>query len=82
MSNDLREGFLYWWPVFARAMGVLGAFTQAGYAVATRQAADAGFLAFCGALIAVPSIFGEQDRRNRRRELGEDDDSAQQAEGG
>lgn len=52
-----RESFVYWWPVIARMFGVLGAFVQAGYAVVTKQSADAAFLAFCTALIAAPSIF-------------------------
>lgn len=59
---------MYWWPVAARVAGVAGAFVQAGYAVATHQSADAGFLAFCGALIAAPAIFDTQEERNQRRD--------------
>lgn len=63
-----RNGFLFWWPVTARLLGVLGAFADGAYAVVTHQSADAGILAFCGALIAAPSIFDSQDRRNESRE--------------
>ena len=52
-----RDTFLYWWPVVARVAGVLGAFGQGAYAIATHQSADPGFLAFCAALVAAPTVF-------------------------
>lgn len=54
---DQREAFLYWWPVVARACGVIGAFIQAGFAAATHQSADVAFLGFCTGLIAAPAVF-------------------------
>lgn len=73
---DQREAFLYWWPVVARACGILGAFVQAGFAAATHQSADVAFLGFCTGLIAAPTVFptkdgktttkGREDGRNRK----------------
>lgn len=69
-----RDAFLYWWPVAARALGVLGAFMQAAYAVATRQGADVAFLGFCGALVAAPTIF-PADPLPRKGRNGENETS-------
>lgn len=55
MTN--RDAILYWWPVIARLGGIVGAFIQAGVALATSQSADVAFLGFCGALVAAPAIF-------------------------
>jgi hypothetical protein len=74
-----REIFLYWWPVLARLVGIIGAFIEAGYAIATHQPADAGFLVFCGTLIVAPIIFDQQDRRNRRRRLYVSQEEEQEA---
>lgn len=60
-----RDDFLFWWPVTARVVGLLGGFGQIAYALLTKQAPDAGGLGFCGALIVAPAIFDQQDRRNR-----------------
>lgn len=69
-----RDAFLYWWPVVARVAGVVGAFAQAGYAVATSQSADIGFLGFCGALIAAPAIFpAEGDRRSKSNDKSKEE---------
>lgn len=67
-----RDTFLYWWPVVARVVGVLGAFGQGGYAVATGQAADAGFLAFCGALVVAPIVFPAEGKKGNGRDNGRD----------
>lgn len=79
--RSFRDDFLFWWPVTARLAGVLGAFAEAGYAIATRQSADAGVLAFCGALVAAPTIFAAQDKRNRPREADPEDESYDPLEG-
>jgi hypothetical protein len=66
--RDLRNDFLYWWPVIARIAGLAGAFGFGGFAALTHSAPDAGILGFCGALILVPSVMDVQDRRNGKRE--------------
>jgi hypothetical protein len=62
-----REKFLYWWPVVARVLGVVGAFFQGASAIATHQSADAGFLAFCGALVVAPVVFPVSEKKNDQK---------------
>lgn len=65
--RDLRNDFLYWWPVIARIAGLMGAFGFGGFAAITNTAPDAGVLGFCGALILVPSVLDTQEKRNGKR---------------
>lgn len=74
-EKELRDDFLFWWPVVARLGGLIGAFAFGGYAALTHSAPDAGLLAFFGTLILVPTIFKEQDRRNRKSRDAEDDEA-------
>lgn len=73
MSKDKRDDLLYWWPVVARYGGLAAAFVDIAYATITRTAPDAGALTFFGSLTLVPIIFGQQDRRNRKREEAEEE---------
>jgi hypothetical protein len=58
-----RDTFLFWWPVVARLAGMIGGFSEAGYALIHHQGADVGFLGFCGALIVAPAIFTVDDKK-------------------
>jgi hypothetical protein len=73
-GNDPRDFFFYWWPVAARVAGVIGAFAEAAYAIITHQSADAGVLAFCGTMILAPTVFDQQERRNKRKNDNDEDD--------
>lgn len=64
---DRRDLILYWWPVIARACGLL----LAAYDIAITPPPEAQTLAFAGTLIMVPYVVGAQERRNRKRELSE-----------
>lgn len=65
---DLRDRFLYWWPVTARVAGLLIGF----YEMAVKKVSDPSMLGFAGALVIAPVVVDAQKRRNRKRGLEED----------
>lgn len=64
MKKDRRNQFLYWWPVVARLFGIIIVVVEMAITAVSPEPADPAILAFAGALIVVPFIFGEQERRN------------------
>lgn len=63
---DLRDRFLYWWPVMARILGAGVGLHEAARPVIEQSTLTYGFAA---ALVAAPLIVTAQRKRNEKREL-------------